>query len=194
MNTVLVAILGCITATVVGGLVGILRLSRNWLVSRIMTVYVEGFRNVPVLLWIILVMAIMIESMPAPRDFRGEDPAASLQIFDSVAITNRGVYIPEPLFSRGLGDIDVLGAFEVSLDLVAFLVVLGVGLWASDRVRRRADRMQNETGVRPVVWWQRTCLVVIPSVVLLYLLGFHLGLPELKGFNFKGGPSTCGIR
>ena len=187
MNTILVAALGCITATIVGGLVGILRLSRNWLISRLMTVYVEGFRNVPVLLWIILVMAIMIESMPAPRDFRGENPAASLQLFDSVAITNRGVYIPEPLFSRGLGDVDVLGAFEVSLDLVAFLVVLGAGIWASNRVKRRADRIQSQTGVRPVVWWQRIGLVVIPCVVLLYLLGFHLGFPELKGFNFKGG-------
>ena len=187
LNTILVAVLGCIAATFVGGIVGILRLSKNWLISRMMTVYVEMFRNVPVLLWIIFVMAILIESLPVPRDFRGENPAATLQLFDSVAITNRGVYIPEPLFSRGLGDISIFGAFEISLDLIALLIVLGTGIWASNKVGQRADRIQEQTGVRPVVWWQRIGLVVVPCIVVLFLLGIHAGRPELKGYNFVGG-------
>ena len=62
LNTLVVAFLGCVTATVIGVLVGVLRLSRNWLIARIMTVYVETFRNVPVLLWIVLAMAILIET------------------------------------------------------------------------------------------------------------------------------------
>lgn len=187
INTLLVAAMGCVTATIVGGMVGILRLSRNWLISRLMAIYVEGFRNVPVLLWIILVMALMIESLPAPRAFRGENATASLQVFDSVAITNRGVYIPEPLFSRGLGDVSVFGAFSISLDLIVFLAVLGAGIWAAAWVRKRADRIQDSTGVRPVTWWQRIGLIVIPPVIVLTALGFQLGLPALKGFNFAGG-------
>jgi len=187
LNTFLVAIMGCVTATFLGGIIGILRLSKNWLISRIMTFYIEGFRNVPILLWIILVMGILIESLPAPRAFRGEDATASMQLFDSVAITNRGIYVPEPLFSNSLGNINVFGAFLISIDLIAFLLVLGAGIWVSIRIGRRADRIQNETGIRPVVWWQQLGLVIVPPVILLLALGFHFGYPELKGFNFRGG-------
>ena len=188
LNTLLVAVLGCITATVLGVIIGVLRLSKNWLISRLMTVYVEMFRNVPVLLWIVFIMAITIETLPQPRDFRGEDPEATMKVFDSVAITNRGVYIPEPLFSRGLGDAPVLGnSFNVSLDLIAFLLVLGASIYASGLVRKRADRIQEATGVRPTTWYIRLGLIVIPTVILLIALGFHLGYPALKGFNFDGG-------
>jgi len=188
LNTLLVAAMGCVTATVLGILIGILRLSRNWLVARLMTVYVEMFRNVPVLLWIVFAMAIMIETPPQPREFRGENPAAEMMLFDSVAITNRGVYVPEPLFSRGFGDVPVFGgAFEISLDLMAFLAILFAGLIVSHRIRQRADAMQEKTGVRPVTWYLRLGVVVVPVIILLVLLGFNLGKPELKGFNFSGG-------
>ncbi len=188
LNTLLVAVLGCITATVLGVVIGVLRLSKNWLISRLMTVYVEMFRNVPVLLWIVFIMAITIETLPQPRDFRGDDPEATMKVFDSVAITNRGVYIPEPLFSRGLGDTPVLGnSFNISLDLMAILVVLGASLYASGVVRKRADRIQEATGDRPVTWYIRLGLVVIPTAIVLVILGFHLGYPALKGFNFTGG-------
>ncbi len=191
LNTLLVAFLGCITATVLGIVIGVLRLSKNWLISRLMTIYVEVFRNVPVLLWIVFTMAIMIETLPAPRAFRGEDPAATMKIMDTVAVTNRGVYIPEPLFSRSLGDAHLFGEssvrFDISLDLVAFLLVLGAGLYASHRVKARADRIQEATGDRPTTWYLRLGLVAVPVIILLVALGFHLGYPALKGFNFKGG-------
>ncbi|MDF1856937.1 ABC transporter permease subunit [Pseudooceanicola sp.] len=187
LNTLLIAVLGCITATIVGVLVGVLRLSGNWLIARLMTVYVEMFRNVPVLMWIVLCMAILIESLPSPRDFRGETPEASMMLFDSVAITNRGVYIPEPLFSRGLGDVSVGGVFGISLDLIAVLIVLGAGLYGAAKIRKRADVIQNATGVRPRTWHTRLAVVFVPLIILLVALGFHLGYPALKGFNFQGG-------
>ncbi|WP_116133393.1 amino acid ABC transporter permease [Tropicimonas sp. IMCC34043] len=208
LNTLLVAFLGCVTATIIGIVVGVLRLSNNWLVARLMTIYVETFRNVPVLLWIVFSMALLIETLPSPRDFRGDDPAASMVLFDSVAITNRGIYIPEPLFSRGFGDIPVFpdrsseacvapepgallndscGLFQISLNLIAILAVTGAGLWGSRRIRRRADRIQAETGDRPTTWYLRLGVALVPLVGLLWALGFHLGLPELKGFNFVGG-------
>ncbi|MBC6407028.1 MAG: ABC transporter permease subunit [Rhodobacteraceae bacterium] len=191
INTLVVALLGCITATIIGVFVGVLRLSKNWLVARIMTVYVEMFRNVPVLLWIVLAMAILIETLPAPRAFRGETPEATMSMLNTVAITNRGVYIPEVLFSRSLGDVALFGAsslrFEVSLDLIAILVVLGLSILAIRRVNARAARIQNETGHPPATWHIKLALFFGPLIVLLALLGFHLGYPELKGFNFAGG-------
>lgn len=203
LNTLLVAVLGCITATIVGVIVGVLRLSRNWLVARLMTIYVEMFRNVPVLLWIVFAMALVIETLPAPRDFRGENPAASMSLGDSVALTNRGVYVPEPLFGhlddegnpvgwrQSLGEVHIFGEssvrFDVSLDLIAILIVFGASLWVSGRMKAQADRIQNETGNRPTTWWQRLLVTFVPTIILLWMLGFHLGYPELKGFNFRGG-------
>jgi len=191
LNTLLVAVLGCITATAVGVVIGILRLSRNWLVARIMAVYVEMFRNVPVLLWIVLALAILIESLPRPADFRGEDPAANMVLFDSVAVTNRGVYIPEPLFSRSLGEVYFLGEsslrFAVSLDLLLILAVLSVSIVTVRWNLSRARRVQELTGDRPVTWHVTAFLLVGPTVAVLAALGSHLGYPELKGFNFTGG-------
>ncbi|KAA2314512.1 ABC transporter permease subunit [Pseudooceanicola sediminis] len=187
LNTLLVAAMGCATATVIGVIVGVLRLSGNWLVARLMTVYVEMFRNVPVLMWIVLCMAILIEAMPPPSAFRGDDPDATMKLFDSVAITNRGVYIPEPLFSRSLGDFHVGAAFDVSINLIAILIVLGASIFVARGIARRADAKQEATGLRPRTWHTRLAVIVLPTVVLLAILGFHLGYPELKGFNFAGG-------
>ncbi len=214
MNTLLVAVMGCILATFLGVVVGVLRLSKNWIISRLAAVYVEGFRNVPVLLWIVLSMTILAETLPQPRDFRGDDATASMMLFDSVAITNRGIYIPEPLFSRGLGDIPVLvgnseeavaacasyydldgdgqpatgcGTFQISLDLVAFLSVLIAMVMITKMNNKRADRIQDATGDRPATTLVNLAIVVLPVVSLLWYLGFYLGYPELKGFNFRGG-------
>jgi len=191
LNTLVVAVLGFITATVLGVIIGVLRLSNNWIVARLMTIYVEGFRNVPVLLWIVFIMAILIETLPAPRAFRGDDATASMMLNDSVAVTNRGVYIPDALFSNSLGNVHLFGEsslrFDISLDLMLILIVLGGSLWVSNFLRKRADRIQEQTGDRPVTWWQRLAVVVLPTGLVLVLLGFHLGYPELKGFNFQGG-------
>ena len=189
LNTLVLAFMGCITATVLGVAIGVMRLSKNWLVARVMTLYIEMFRNIPVLLWIIIVFSIMIETMPRPNQFRSGE--ASMKLLDSVAITNRGVYIPEPLFSNGLGDIYLLGAsslrFGISLDLIALLIVLFVGVFVSRKIKTSADKIQNETGVRPTTWLKRISVIIFPIILVLWALGFHLGYPELKGFNFKGG-------
>ncbi len=208
LNTLLVAVMGCIAATIVGVIVGILRLSNNWMVSRLAAAFVEAMRNVPVLLWIVLTMAILVEFMPRPNDFRGENPAASMKVFDSVAITNRGVYIPEPRFSNGLGDVAVLpsttpqacqsyfeggepaagcGLFQISLDLWVFLAVLFAGILLAKLNTKRANRIQAATGERPTTIWANLAMIFLPVLALLWFLGFHLGYPELKGFNFRGG-------
>ncbi|MEP2533576.1 ABC transporter permease subunit [Shimia sp.] len=184
LNTLLVAFMGCVTATILGVVIGVLRLSKNWLIAKLMTVYVEFFRNVPVLLWIVFTMAVLIETLPSPRAFKGVETG-------SVVFTNRGVYVPEPLFSNSLGDIHLFGAsslrFDVSLDLIAILVLLAASIFAIRKVNARAQGIQEATGDRPKTWYVNLAILFVPMIILLVVLGFHLGYPELKGFNFKGG-------
>ncbi len=186
LNTLFLAFLCCVLSTIIGLVAGVLRLSKNWIVSRLMAIYVETFRNVPVVLWIVLVNAIFSISMPEPKAFRGENPEASMVFFDSFAFTNRGVYAPEPLFTRSLGNIDI-GIFLISVDLLAILAVLAGSIWAYRLLQSNATQAQNATGIRPVTWWKSSAILVLPTLALLLATGFHLGYPELKGFNFNGG-------
>jgi general L-amino acid transport system permease protein len=187
MNTVILAIMACVTATVLGVIAGVLRLSNNWIVGRLMTIYVETFRNIPVLLWIIVASAIMSESMPAPRAFRGDTPDATMSLFDSVAVTNRGVYVPRPLFETDLGMALGLSAEPSNWNWVFIIAVFAVSVWVSRMVVRNAARVQNETGVRPTTWWKTILILFVPVIAVLVILGFHLEYPELRGFNFSGG-------
>ena len=153
LNTLLVAFLGCLMATILGVIAGVLRLSKNWIVGRLMTVYVEGFRNVPLLLWIIAIFAVMTEATPQPRDFRGDDPDASMILGESVAITNRGIFIPSPVW----GD----GAMLLVLTFVASLVAIFL-------FRRFAHKRQEATGEILPVLWVSLGLFIVPTL-LVYL-------------------------
>ncbi|SPH16532.1 putative glutamine ABC transporter permease protein GlnM [Defluviimonas aquaemixtae] len=194
VNTILVAILGCLAATVIGVIVGVLRLSRNWLVARLMTIYVEAFRNVPVLLWILVAFAVFTEITPQPRDFRvtdemiaaGEKPEASMILFDSVAVTNRGTFIPKAVYERSLGEIH-LGFLPISLNTLAVLAAIIGGILGYRYLQRNATAVQEATGVRPVTWWKSLLSLFGPLLVVLIALGFSLQVPKLGGFNFTGG-------
>ncbi|KDB04837.1 amino acid ABC transporter permease [Defluviimonas sp. 20V17] len=186
LNTLFIAFISCVAATVLGVIAGVLRLSKNWVVAKLMAIYVESFRNIPLLIWILVIFAVMTEAAPAPSAFRGADPSAHMWFFDSVAVTNRGVYIPEPLFARSLGNID-LGIFLVSTDLLAIIAVMVLSILGYKRLQRNAEKVQNASGIRPVTWWKSALILIAPIVILLVALGFHLGYPELKGFNFRGG-------
>lgn len=194
LNTILVAFLGCIAATFVGVFVGVLRLSKNWIISRLMAVYVEGFRNVPLLLWIILIFAVFSESPPQPRDFRGEDATASMILGDSVAITNRGTYVPRIAFTRSLSGNEPSasqeGLAEVSsggIDWVIILGVLAASIYATRRVTARANRIQEATGDRPNTLWTNLAILIVPAGIVLIALGATIVQPFLKGFNFSEG-------
>lgn len=186
LNTLLVAFMGCLAATVLGVIGGVLRLSKNWLISGLITLYVEIFRNVPVLLWIYVCMFSFTAIAPHPRAYRGENPESTMLFGDSIAFTNRGIYMPEPLFSRPLGDIS-LGIFDVSLELVAILAVATLGLFFVGKNNKKANRIQALTGKRPNTLWANIALVTFPVLIVLILTGLYWGKPELAGFNFKGG-------
>ncbi|WP_103334373.1 amino acid ABC transporter permease [Pseudotabrizicola formosa] len=186
LNTLLIAFLGCIAATVVGVIAGVLRLSNNWVIARLMTVYVEIFRNIPLLLWILMIYTIFTEAFPAPNAFRGETPAASMVMFDTVAFTNRYTAIPWLMFDRSLGWLP-LGPLWLNLDLTAIVAALVGGFLLNRYILRRATRIQEATGLRPTTWWQCMLALFGPIILVLLALGTHLDSPSLQGFNFTGG-------
>jgi len=173
LNTLIVAFLGCITATILGVFAGVLRLSNNWIVSRLMAVYVEAFRNVPVLIWILIIFFLMTAAMPAPSAFRGEDPDSTM-LWNSFAFTNRGIYTPRPLW--GPGSMVVVAVFVLS--------VIGVFAW-----RSYTTRLLYATGKLLPRTWPTLAILFIPTLLAFFVLGSPIGLerPELQGFNFGGG-------
>ncbi len=179
LNTLLVSFLACVTATIFGVIAGVLRLSNNWLVSKLMSVYVEIFRNIPVLIWIIIIFTIMTAVMPAPRAFRGDTPEATM-LLDMFAFTNRGVYTPGPYFTAPF-------FANPFLNWVLVLAVLAGSLFATRRVAHWATGVQEQSGVRPTTWYFTLGLWVVPVGLLLLVMGLAWEIPELKGFNFKGG-------
>ena len=194
LNTLVVAAFGCFFATILGVIVGVLRLSNNWLVSRLMGVYIEIFRNVPLLLWIILVFVVFSETRPQPKDFRvteemlaaGQEPAATMNFFNSVAVTNRGTNLPAPLLDRPLPRLEA-GPISLNLSALAVIAVVIGSILANRTLLRRAKVVQEATGVRPTTWWKSLLILFAPVILLLFAMGFHLEYPVLKGFNFQGG-------
>ncbi len=168
LNTLLVAVLGCITALVIGVVAGVLRLSNNWLVARMMTIYVETFRNVPVLLWILLTLAVIINVLPVPASYRG------LEAVGAIVPTNRGIYVPRPLF--GDGSLALFAVFAVSAVAVFFL-------------RKAARKRREATGQGFPVVWVSLAVLVLPTVAAYFLFGQPITLeyPEFQRFNFRGG-------
>jgi general L-amino acid transport system permease protein len=174
LNTLLVAVFGCLIATVLGLFVGILRLSNNWIVSRLTSIYIEGFRNIPVLLWIIMFFAFLTEMTPAPNEFKGLDPSSTMVLFDSVAITNRGTYFPMPIFNTGSAYV----VFTFILALVAIVMFL-----------LYAQKLQQTTGKTLPRFLISALILCVPTVAIYFLAGSPVSLeyPYLKGFNFKEG-------
>ncbi len=189
LNTLLVAFLGCILSTILGVFLGVLRLSKNWIVSRLVGVYVEMFRNVPLLLWIILVYVVFSEVMPTPRDFKpiaDGTAKAHMWLWDSVAVTNRGTNIPLPLLDHPLPRIET-SFLSLNTSAIFVLILVGLSIWVNRVLLRRAKVVQEATGVRPVTWWKSLVLLLLPTVAVLILMGFHLEYPVFEGFNFHGG-------
>ncbi|MFN4061355.1 MAG: amino acid ABC transporter permease [Paracoccus hibiscisoli] len=187
LNTLIVAVLGCIAATVLGVIVGVARLSRNWLFARLMTVFVEIFRNMPLLLWILIVYAVFTEILPPPNAFRGDEASAGMILFDNVALTNRYTALPTLAMTNDPGSLDLGARITFNWATIAFVVVL-IGGWIVRRmIRAWAQDVQDRTGDRPVTWWKVLAVMTLPSLFLIWFFGLHLEAPSLQGFNFTGG-------
>ena len=166
LNTLLVAGLGIVFATALGILVGIARLSKNWLLAKLAEVYVEVIRNIPLLFQILFWYLAVLATLPPPRQ--------SLSFFGLVFVNNRGLVVPEPIFGGGSG--------AVGIALVAGIILAAL-------VRHCARARQMRTGAHfPTV---RVALALILGLPLLVYLAagapIRFELPELKGLNFATG-------
>lgn len=166
LNTLKVSILGIVIATVVGIAVGILSLSKNWLVARLASLYVNFLRNVPVLLHIILWYTAITFLLPPIRE--------AISPIAGVYLTQRGLYLPVPVDAPGwqwaLWSVPIGAA-------IAWLF----GRWARARQDRTGERL-------PTIWIGAAIVVGLPFLVwLLSGAPTELSVPELKGFNFQGG-------
>ena len=166
LNTIMVAVCGIVLATVLGFTMGVMRLSSNWLINRMVYVFLEFTRNVPVLLHILLVHGIIVTTLPPPRQAIG--------VGDTLFISNRGLFTPAPILEEGFGV--VVG-------------VLAIAIAAALVFRRRAKRLQNETGRILPVFWINTAIIAGATTLAFMAAGAPMSweTPELKGFNFKGG-------
>jgi general L-amino acid transport system permease protein len=165
LNTLQVAVIGVVLATILVTLIGIGRLSKNWLMAKLTAFYVETLRDIPLLLQLLFWYTIL-QGLPAPRQ--------AFHLGNFAFLTNRGMRLPE---------LDWQPAHTWAL--LAFIVgIIGTILW-----NRRAHRRQDETGIRPAVWPVALALLIGLPVAVWAVLGapFTIELPVLKGFNFQGG-------
>jgi general L-amino acid transport system permease protein len=164
-NTLLVAGLGIVFATIVGFVVGIARLSKNWLLARLAGGYVELIRNLPVLLQLLFWYNAVLKALPEMRD--------SL-VIPGAFLNNRGLFIPQPIFHQGFG---------------AVLAALLVGIAGSIAFRIWARKRQERTGERAPVLWVALGLIVGLPLVVFVLAGspIELSYPEKGRFSINGG-------
>jgi general L-amino acid transport system permease protein len=165
-NTIVVAVAGIVTATIIGFLIGIGRLSSNWLISRICMVYVEVFRNIPPLLVIFFWYLGVLSVLPLPRD--------SIELPFSSYLNSRGFFFPKAIWGEGAWLIPV-----------AFVLAIAMSIF----VARRAHARQMATGQRFPVFWTCTALIIGLPVLAFAVTGFPLSFepPVLGTFNLQGG-------
>lgn len=166
LNTLLVSAMGIVAATIIGFVMGVARLSSNWLIRSIATIYVEGLRNVPVLLQIFFWYFAVLGALPQPRN--------AVSFMGSVFLSNRGLYVPAPI---------------PEANFWATPMVLGLSILAVIAMRRWAKRRRELTGREFRPGRTTLALLIIPALVTWWITGAPLewSMPELKGFRFVGG-------
>ena len=166
LNTVLVSVIGIILATTLGFVMGVARLSKNWLISKIATIYVETLRNIPLLLQMFFWYIAVLSTLPSPRN--------SFNMSDTFFLNNRGLYIPTPVYGDGFGFVNI----AILLGIVA---AIATTIWANKR--------QEATGQQFPTILVNLGLIILFPLVVFFAMGSPLSftMPELKGFNFKHG-------
>ncbi|HVR59872.1 MAG TPA: amino acid ABC transporter permease [Pseudolabrys sp.] len=165
LNTLLVAGLGIIFATILGFIIGISRLSSNWLLSKVAGGYVETIRNLPLLLQLLFWYNAVLKALPDIRE--------SI-VVGGVYLNNRGLFLPEPIFKSGFGAVAITALVGVAGSIAFYL-------WARKR--------QERTGQQAPVLWVTLALVLGLPLAVFALAGFPLGFdfPKAGRFNIAGG-------
>ncbi len=166
LNTLLMAFTGIIAATIIGVIIGIARLSKNWMVSRLAMVYIEIFRNIPLLLQIFFWYFAVLRALPSPK--------ASLDIAGGMFVNNRGIYMPAAIYEDGF-------SLVIWALIIAVIAIFFMARWAHKR--------QEATGQQFHTIYVSIGLLIGLPLLALIVTGFPLSweIPALKGFNFVGG-------
>ena len=166
LNTLLVAAIGIVLATVVGLMVGLARLSNNWLVARLAGGYVELIRNIPLLLQLFFWYNAVLKSLPQLR--------GSVALPGGGILNNRGLFLPRPEFGPHFS---------------AVIAALLVGIAAAITLIVFADRRRDRTGEEVPTLWPVVGFVVVLPLAVFALAGFPLtfSIPQMGRFNVSGG-------
>jgi general L-amino acid transport system permease protein len=166
LNTLLVSALGIVLATILGFIIGISRLSTNWLLSKVATGYVETIRNIPLLLQLLFWYNAVLKALPSTRE--------SIVIPGGAFLNNRGLFMPQPVFLHGFDY--VAAAFGIGV-----VAAVGFYIWA--------HRRQDRTGQQAPVFWGTLALAFGLPLVVFALAGFPLSFnyPAAGRFNITGG-------
>ncbi|HBP28855.1 MAG: amino acid ABC transporter permease [Advenella sp.] len=167
LNTLYVSLAGIVLATLLGVVVGVARLSKNWLIAKLAAVYVEVLRNIPLLIQLFFWYALIVETLPGPRQ--------AMHPMPGVFLSNRGLRFP---FAQGESLTWIVAGV-----VGALLITLAAGRY----LRRR----QIRTGTQTALWPIGLALFILLPVAGFFFGGGQLAfsIPELKGFNFAGGAS-----
>jgi general L-amino acid transport system permease protein len=175
-NTLLVAVIGVVLATAMGLVIGLARLSNNWVIRNLSRWYIEILRNTPLLLQIIAWYFGVFTLLPNPR--------ASVSWGELFFLNNRGLYLPEPVPETGFGVVLLVAAAAVA-------GAVGYRIWAR--------RLRQGTGRIVPVLWPVLAIILVAPLLAFFALGSPLAFnkPELQGFNFRGGvnvpPTFCAL-
>ncbi|HDV9838730.1 TPA: amino acid ABC transporter permease [Enterobacter asburiae] len=166
LNTLLVSALCIVFASILGFFIGLARLSENWLLRKLSTVYIETFRNIPPLLQIFFWYFAVLRNLPGPRQ--------AVDAFELFFLSNRGLSIPSPLAGEGL---------------YAFIGAIVIAIALSAGVFRFNRKHQIKTGQLRRTWSTAVVLIVSLPLIAQWLFGaaLHWDIPHLRGFNFQGG-------
>jgi len=165
-NTLIVSVVGIFFASLLGLIIGVARLSHNFLISKLATIYVEFFRNIPILLQILFWYNVVLAALPSPR--------GSIELAFNSFLNNRGLYVPKAVFENGF-----------LIIFISIVVAIFITIIIAKKAKKKFEETGKETNVFPI-----NLLVVIALPLFVYNItggGLSFDNPHLQGFNFIGG-------
>ncbi len=167
-NTLIIGFVGIIFSTILGLIIGVLRLSNNWLIRKMAATYIDIFRNIPILLQILFWYNVVLKSLPVPKK--------SLEFAGDIFLNNRGLYFPQP---------------DLNSTTISILVSLGIAIISIIFLNRWANKKQENTGEDFPVFITGICMLIVFPILAYFIGGanFNFDIPALKGFNYRGGKS-----